>query len=119
MGGSVDMITHRITGTLFGVLIVGLIVQQLPGKVPMFRGLVFAAALRWPAFRLHTSLGLTCLTVFVLLLGELLAPTRAEAIYVLQDRLLATFIGCSFALFALSFAREITGALHSRPHRTS
>jgi uncharacterized membrane protein YccC len=104
----------RITGTLLGVLIVGLIVTQLPGKVPMLLGLVFAAALRWPAFRLHTSMGLTCLTIFVLLLGELLAPTPAAAVHALQDRLLATFIGCSFGLFALALARDITRALHSR-----
>ena len=54
---------------------------QLPGKVPMLFGIVFAAA------------------------------TRAEAVHVLQDRLLATFIGSSFAP---ALARDITGALHSR-----
>lgn len=111
MQDSVDMITHRITGTLLGVLIVGLIVTHLPGKVPMLLGLVFAAALRWPAFRLHTSLGVTCLTIFVLLLGELLAATQAEAVHALKDRLLATFIGCSFGLFALALTRDIPGAL--------
>jgi hypothetical protein len=39
-------------------------------------------------------------------------PTRSEAVHVLKDRLFATFIGCSFALFALALAREISEALH-------
>lgn len=107
MEGSVALINHRISGTLLGVFVAGLIITFLPERTAILICLVIAAGLRWPAYQIGTAFGVGCLTAFALLLGELLAPTPEAAIHNLQERLLATFIGCCFALLALTIDQQL------------
>jgi uncharacterized membrane protein YccC len=75
MAPSADLITDRVLGTLLGVTAVALLVTAAPGQGPLLAGMIVAAALRWPAFRMHVALGTATITVFVLLLGQLLAAS--------------------------------------------
>jgi uncharacterized membrane protein YccC len=112
MEPSADLITDRVLGTLLGVAVVALLVTAAPGQGPLFAGMIVAAALRWPAFRFHVALGTAAITVFVLLLGELLAASPRAANHLLQDRLLATMVGCCFAMAGIGlyriFDRQLT-----------
>ena len=105
MEPSADLITDRVLGTLLGVAAVALLVTAAPGQGPLLAGMIVAAALRWPAFRLHVALGTAAITVFVLLLGELLAASPRAANHLLQDRLLATMVGCCFAMAGIGLYR--------------
>jgi Fusaric acid resistance protein-like len=105
MGPSADLITDRVLGTLLGVAVVALLVTAAPGQGPLFAGMIVAAALPWPAFRFHVALGTAAITVFVLLLGEILAASPRAANHLLQDRLLATMVGCCFAMAGIGLYR--------------
>jgi membrane protein DedA with SNARE-associated domain len=85
--------------------IVALLVTAAPGQGPLFAGMIVAAAVRWPAFRFHVALGTAAITVFVLLLGEILAASPRAANHLLQDRLLATMVGCCFAMAGIGLYR--------------
>ena len=101
MSNSAAMISQRVSGTLLGVFaVVGLVMLPL-GPFGLLLCALVAATLRWPAFHLHYTLGTACITAFVLILGTLMLTPGQDGLLVLQDRLLATFIGCAFALFTL------------------
>lgn len=112
---SADVITDRVLGTLMGVAAVALLVTVAPGQGPLLAGMIVAAALRWPAFRVHVALGTAAITVFVLLLGELLAASPPAAIHLLQDRLLATMVGCCFAMAGIGLRRVFDRQLQMAP----
>jgi hypothetical protein len=106
-------ITRRITGTLIGVFFVILLVKLGATPLQLLLASLLVAILRWPAFALHSGLGTACITAFVLLLAEMSTPAGVNQMPVLIDRLLATFIGCAFSLFALEldyFFRFAIGA---------
>src|ERR1700722_19999960 len=115
MAPSADLITDRVLGTLLGVTAVALLVTAAPGQGPLLAGMIVAAALRWPAFRLHVALGTAAITVFVLLLGELLAASPRAANHLLQDRLLATMGGCCFAMAGIGLYRILEGRFKEVP----
>ncbi len=98
---SASQITHRVTGTLLGAFFVITLVYLQVSPVVFFAASIAVTILRWPAFAVHSGLGTACITAFVLLLAELSAPGSHNSLPVLKDRLLATFIGCSFSLFTL------------------
>jgi len=104
---SADAISHRVSGTLLGVGVVAALITWGPGTGILFAAMVIIAALRLPAMHLHVTLGTACITAFVLLVADLLAASHADAIHVVQDRLLAIMVGCCFAIAALGFRREI------------
>jgi hypothetical protein len=107
MAPSKDLVTNRVLGTLVGVAAVAVLVTVAPGQGPLLAGMIVAAALRWPAFRVHVALGTATITIFVLLLGELLVPTPQAATHLLQDRLLATMVGCCFAMAGIGVYRNL------------
>jgi hypothetical protein len=107
MADSADAIAHRVSGTLLGVGVVAALITWGPGAETLFAAMVIIAALRLPAMSLHLTLGTACITAFVLLVADLLATSRAGAIHVLQDRLLAIMVGCCFAMAALGLRNEI------------
>jgi Fusaric acid resistance protein-like len=116
---SANMIIDRVLGTLTGIAAVALLATVTTGQGPLLAGMIVSAALRWPAFRLHVALGTAAITIFVLLLGELLAASPRAASHLLQDRLLATMVGCCFAMAGLgvrrAFDRELqNAACHGR-----
>jgi uncharacterized membrane protein YccC len=102
---SANVIIDRVLGTLMGIAAVALLVTVTTGQGPLLAGMIIAAALRWPAFRVHVALGTAAITIFVLLLGELLAASPGAATHILQDRLLATMVGCCFAMAGLGLRR--------------
>jgi hypothetical protein len=107
LASSADLMTDRVLGTLMGVTAVALLIATMPGQKPILVSMVVAAALRWPAFRVHVALGTAAITAFVLLLSELLATTPQAAIHLLQDRLLATMVGCCFAMAGIGLYRNL------------
>ncbi|WP_158515252.1 FUSC family protein [Paraburkholderia phytofirmans] len=107
MTSSSDRIIERVLGTLIGIAAVALLVSVAPGQAPLLAGMIVAAALRWPAFRVHVALGTATITAFVLLLGELLVGTPQAATHLLQDRLLATMVGCCFAMAGIGLHRQL------------
>ncbi len=115
MAPSEDLITDRVLGTLLGVIAVALLVTAAPGQGSLLAGMIVAAALRWPAFRIHVALGTATITAFVLLLGELLAASSPAANRLLQDRLLATMVGCCFAMAGIGLYRIFEGQLKAAP----
>jgi uncharacterized membrane protein YccC len=102
---SANVIIDRVLGTLMGIAAVALLVTVTTGQGPLLAGMIIAAALRWPAFRVHVALGTAAITIFVLLLAELLATSPRAATHLLQDRLLATMVGCCFAMAGLGLRR--------------
>jgi Fusaric acid resistance protein-like len=111
MGSSADLITDRVLGTLMGVASVALLVTAVPSRGALLAGMIVAAALRWPASRAHIALGTATITAFVLLLGELLAASQQMATHLLQDRLLATMVGCCFAMAGIGLCRLLAPKL--------
>ncbi|MBP6117178.1 MAG: FUSC family protein [Neisseriaceae bacterium] len=95
---SAARISERVSGTILGVFTVVAIVSLSTYPLVLLIAALVAATLRWPAFQLHPTFGTACLTSFILLLATLSLPPDTDNLSVLQDRLLATFIGCSFAL---------------------
>lgn len=96
---SASRIAERVSGTILGVFAVVALVSLSTNPLTLLIAALVAATLRWPTFQLHPTFGTACLTSFILLLATLSLPPSADNLSVLQDRLLATFIGCSFALF--------------------
>jgi uncharacterized membrane protein YccC len=115
MEPSADLITDRVLGTLLGVGTMALVVTAAPGQGSLLAAMIVAAALRWPAFRIHVVLGTAAITVFVLLLGEILAASPRTANHLLQDRLLATMVGCCFAMAGIGVYRILERQLKTAP----
>jgi hypothetical protein len=95
------LVVQRIAGTFGGVIVAGLVVIVFPSHAVQAGAMLIAALLRWPAQQRHNMLGVAALTAFVMLLIDLAANTRQEALLFLGARLLDTIIGCLFALVAL------------------
>lgn len=110
---SATRISERVSGTILGVFAVVAVVSLSTYPLVLLIAALIAATLRWPAFQLHPTFGTACLTSFILLLATLSLPPNADNLSVLQDRLLATFIGCSFALFTTQLQLFLRFAHHS------
>jgi len=96
-----SLVVQRIAGTMCGVIVAGLVVVLFPSPAVQAGGMLVAALLRWPAQQRHNLLGVAALTAFVMLLVDLGAGSRQQALLFLGARLLDTIIGCLFALVAL------------------
>ena len=96
-----NLVIQRIAGTICGVIVAGLVVVLFPSRAVQAGAMLIAALLRWPAQQRHNMLGVAALTAFVMLLIDLAANTRQEALLFLGARLLDTITGCLFALIAL------------------
>ena len=106
MAGSAEAITHRVSGTLLGVAVAAGLITLTSGPGQLFVAMVIIAAFRWPAMRVDLTLGTASITAFVLLVADLLAASPDLAMVALRDRLLATMVGCCFALAGLGLLRE-------------
>jgi hypothetical protein len=95
------LVVQRIAGTFCGVIVAGLVVVLFPSHAVQAGAMLVAALLRWPAQQRHNMLGVAALTAFVMLLIDLAANSRQEALLFLGARLLDTIVGCLFALVAL------------------
>jgi hypothetical protein len=95
------LVIQRIAGTICGVLVAGAIVVVFPSRPVQAGAMLIAALLRWPAQQRHNLLGVAALTAFVMLLIDLAAGSRQQALIFLGARVLDTIIGCLFALVAL------------------
>jgi uncharacterized membrane protein YccC len=95
------LVIQRIAGTICGVLVAGFVVIIFPSHAMQAGAMLVAALLRWPAQQRHNLLGVAALTAFVMLLIDLAASSRQEALLFLGARLLDTIVGCLFALVAL------------------
>ncbi len=111
---SADSVSDRVLGTLMGIAAVALLVTVAPGKGSLLAGMILAAGLRWPALRMHVVLGTALITVFVLLLGELLTAAPGAAGHLLQDRLLATMLGCCFSMAGMGLYQNLQRLLALR-----
>jgi len=100
MGESAAATAHRVLGTLLGAAAVAAFISLQPPPGALFAALGIAAALRWPALRVSETLGLACITAFVLLMGDLLSPDAHAAMDVLRARTMAIMVGCCMAMAA-------------------
>jgi hypothetical protein len=104
------LMLERFLGTLLGVIVAGLYAALFPNHIALMIGLVLAALARWPAQQKHGALGVGALTVFVMLMIELVVSSRGQALVLLEARVVNTGIGCGVALFALGLDRALHGA---------
>ena len=96
-----NLVIQRIAGTICGVVAAGLVVVIFSSHAAQAGAMLVAALLRWPAQQRHNLLGVAALTAFVMLLIDLAAGSRQEALLFLGARVVDTIIGCLFALIAL------------------
>lgn len=99
------LILEMLAGTVLGIacaLGYGLLE---PGHWGLVAGMLVAALLRWPAQSLHGALGMGALTVFIMLLLELVAGSVGRAQADMQARLIDVAVGCAFAMVALGLDR--------------
>jgi hypothetical protein len=103
------LMVERFLGTLLGVVVAGLYAALFPNHIALMIGLVLAALARWPAQQKHGALGVGALTVFVMLMIELVVSSRGQALVLLEARVVNTAIGCGVALLALGLDRALHG----------
>jgi uncharacterized membrane protein YccC len=101
------LMVERFAGTVLGVTIAALYAALLPQHIPLMIGLVLAALARWPAQQRHGALGVGAITAFVMLLIELVASSRGQALILFEARVADTAIGCGVALCALLLERGL------------
>jgi hypothetical protein len=101
------LMMERFAGTVLGVTIAALYAALLPQHIPLMIGLVLAALARWPAQQRHGALGVGAITAFVMLLIELVASSRGQALILFEARVADTAIGCGVALCALLLERGL------------
>jgi hypothetical protein len=96
---------------LLGVAVAAVYAAVLPNHIALMIGLVLAALARWPAQQRHGALGVGALTAFVMLMIELVAASRGQALMLFEARVINTGIGIGVALFALGLDRTLHAAL--------
>jgi len=101
------LMVERFLGTVLGVLMAGFYARFFPNRHALMIGIVLAALARWPAQRQADVLGVAVLTMYVMLVIELIATARGDAGGLLEARVLDTAAGCAFALFALGLDRGL------------
>jgi hypothetical protein len=102
-----QLMAERFLGTVLGVVVAGIYAALFPNHVALMIGLVLAALARWPAQQKHGALGVGALTVFVMLMIELVVASRGQAMVLLEARIINTAIGCGVALLALGLDRAL------------
>lgn len=120
VASSLQLAAERVVGTLGGVLVAALVAHWSSHRM-MLAVMALAAFVRWPAQQVNNALGVFCLTIFVLLLIELVTPDGRAAQLLLQERFFDTVIGAvaagigllAFRLIRPSVAR-MSGAMHKK-----
>jgi len=97
---SIRLGIERVVGTFAGVLVAAL-VAQAGSESLMLLVMLVAAFVRWPAQQVNNALGVFCLTVFVLMLIEIVTPDGHQAAQLLRERFYDTLIGAVAAGFGL------------------
>lgn len=105
------LMVERFLGTVLGVTVAALYAAFLPGHVALMIGLVLAALARWPAQQRHGALGVGAITAFVMLMIELIASSKGQALSLFEARVIDTAIGCGVALLALLLERALYWAM--------
>ncbi|WP_175561675.1 FUSC family protein [Kaistia soli] len=118
---SLRLAVERVIGTLGGVVVAVLIADLGNHRLTLF-AMALAAFVRWPAQQFHNALGVFCLTLFVLLMVEIVSPDRQTTALLLHERLTDTVIGAIAAglgLLAFNRLQRWIGpiAQRSRPPR--
>ena len=98
---SLRLAAERVIGTLGGVVTAVVVAQAGDHRVTLV-AMAIAAFVRWPAQQFHNALGVFCLTLFVLLMVELVAPDAKTAMLLLHERLTDTIIGAIAAAIGLA-----------------
>jgi hypothetical protein len=96
---------QTLAGTTLGVAAALLYGYLLPYHAALLAGMAAAALLRWPAQQRHGTLGMAVLTVFIMLLLELVAGNAGGATHDMVERLVDMTVGCVFAMVALGLDR--------------
>jgi len=109
------LMVERFMGTVLGVAIAAIYAALLPDHRALMIGLVLAALARWPAQQRHGALGVGAITAFVMLMIELVASSRGQALMLFEARIANTAIGIGVALLALG----LDHALHRLWRRQS
>lgn len=108
---SLRLTVERVAGTLGGV-IAAVGIADLGNHRLTLAAMTLAAFVRWPAQQFHNALGVFCLTLFVLLMVELVTPDTKGALMLLHERLTDTVIGAVAAaagLLAFGLLRRAPG----------
>ncbi len=98
---SLKLAAERVIGTLGGV-VVAVAVTTIGDHRFILVTMAIAAFVRWPAQQFHNALGVFCLTLFVLLMVELIVPDPHTAMLLLHERLTDTVIGAIAAAIGLA-----------------
>ncbi len=98
---SLHLAAERVIGTLGGV-VVAVAVTTIGDHRVILVTMAIAAFVRWPAQQFHNALGVFCLTLFVLLMVELVVPDPHTAMLLLHERLTDTVIGAVAASIGLA-----------------
>lgn len=89
---SFRLAVERVVGTLGGVVTAVLIADLGNHRLTLI-AMALAAFVRWPAQQFHNALGVFCLTLFVLLMVEIVSPDSRTTALLLHERLTDTIIG--------------------------
>ena len=109
------LMVERFVGTVLGVAIAAIYATLLPYHQALMIGLVLAALARWPAQQRHGVLGVGAITAFVMLMIELVASSRGQAVMLFEARIINTAIGIGVALLALALDRALHRLRSGRP----
>jgi hypothetical protein len=101
------LMLERFLGTVLGVAIAAVYAALLPYHSALTIGLVLAALARWPAQQKHGALGVGAITAFVMLMIELVASSRGQAMMLFEARIANTAIGIGVAILALGLDRAL------------
>jgi hypothetical protein len=99
------LMVERFVGTVLGVTVAAVYAALLPYHQALIIGLMLAALARWPAQQRHGALGVGAITAFVMLMIELVASSRGQAMVLFEARIIDTAIGIGVALLALGLDR--------------
>lgn len=103
---SVRLAVERILGTLGGVVLAVAIAHVGNHRLTLL-AMVLAAFIRWPAQQMQNALGVFSLTLFVLLMVELITPDPRQTAILLHERLYDTVIGAIAAGLGLLLYRAL------------
>ncbi|MBN9431815.1 MAG: FUSC family protein [Bosea sp.] len=104
--GSLRLAGARVLGTLGGVVAAVAVAHVGSHRLTLI-AMALAAFVRWPAEQFHNALGVFCLTLFVLLMVELVTPDSHTAALLLHERLTDTMIGALAAVIGLAAFRLV------------
>lgn len=115
--GSMRLAFERVVGTLGGVIAAVLVADAANHRLTLVV-MALAAFVRWPAQQFHNALGVFCLTLFVLLMVEIVAPDTRTAALLLHERLTDTVIGAIAACAGLAAFSVLQRSLGKLPADT-